>query len=112
MVAQELVTAIDDRGNVVSKSTNYAPFSTPQATAADGIINDIPVGTCFSVPPPPNRCVNATQLFNIIVPNVGASSTTFDIKTITIRRDCQQGIKVTVMNTGLPDQNFTLGTVN
>lgn len=112
MVAQELVTVLDSAGNVISKSTKYEPFATPQATMADGIINDIPVGTCFSVPPPPNRCVNVTQLFNIVVPNAGSSSTTFDIKTITIRRDCEQGIRVTVMNTGLPDQNFTLGTVN
>ena len=77
------------------------------------IVNDIPIGTCTSPPPPPNRRLNVTQLFNIVVPNAGGSgSTTFDIKTITIRRDCQQGIMVNITNTGAQDQTFSLGTVN
>jgi len=100
-------------GILISRGDHYAPFHTPQATQANGLVNDVPVGTCFSVPPPPNRCVLVTQLFNVVVPNTGSSgSTTFDIKTITFRRDCEQGVRVTIQNPNMQDQVFTLGSIN
>ena len=113
MVAEEVFTITDDAGNNVGGITEWRAFSTPQATATNGIVNDIPIGSCISPPPPPNRCFSVTQLFRIVVPNIGNNgSQTFDIETETFRRDCQQGIEVRVTNPRMTDQVFTLGTVN
>ncbi len=58
-------------------------------------------------PPPPNKCVDVVQTFQILVPSSSATLT-FPITTVTTRRDCQQGIKVTVN----PGNTYTLGIVN
>jgi hypothetical protein len=107
MTPQELVTVSDDRGNVISAGTQYRSFSTPVSTTSNGTFTDKPVGSCLSPPPSSNVCFNVTQLFNLVVGN-----TTFDIHTITIRRDCVQGIRVSVQN-GIDNvQVYELGTVN
>jgi hypothetical protein len=84
----------------------FAPFATPQSTNSQGRFLDIPVGSCFGHVPPPNLCVDVVQTFNIVV-----GSTTYNIGTTTTRRDCEQGIRVTVTN-GATSQITSLGTVN
>ncbi len=112
MTPQELITVTDDAGNTITADNVYRPFSTPQQTRNDGTFTDIPVGSCFNPPPPTNACVNATQLFRLIVPTSGGSTTAYDISTITFHRDCLQGIRVQVQHTASNVQIFSLGTVN
>jgi len=89
-----------------SGTPGFAAFANPPNTDTSGQFNDEPVGTCFGPPPPSsNLCVDVVQTFNIVVPGV---STPFPISTSTTRRDCVQGIKVTV-STGA---TFTFGVVN
>src|SRR5260370_39742699 len=107
MSPQELVTVTDDAGHVISKDTQYRAFSDPTNSA--GRFTDIPVGSCFGPPPPSqNLCVNSTQVFNIVV-TAGGNATTYYITTITIARDCVQGVKISTVS---PDAEFTCGTVN
>jgi hypothetical protein len=106
MSPQELVTVTDDAGHVISKDTRYRAFSGPTDSA--GRFTDNPVGSCFGPPPSQNVCVNSTQVFNIVV-TVSGSATTYDITTITIARDCVQGVKISTVS---PDEEFTCGTVN
>lgn len=108
MTPKELVTISDDAGHVIRQDTQYRAFATPLSTNSSGQFTDIPVGTCFGPPPSQNICVNATQLFNIVV-TAGGTTTTYDISTTTIARDCVQGVKVSTLS---PDADFTCGTVN
>lgn len=87
--------------------SGFRPFATPATTDADGFFTDVPVGTCITPPPPPNRCVNVVQTFNVQVPSTGGT-VTYPIDTVTTRRDCQEGIRVQVT----PGSTETLGTVN
>ena len=113
MTPLELVTVIDDAGNVVAQGNQYLSFSTPVTTRNDGTFTDIPIGTCRNLAAfPGNACFNVTQLFRIAVPTSGGGGTTYEISTTTIRRDCAQGIKVDVQHTASDVQSFTLGTVN
>jgi hypothetical protein len=88
--------------------STFKSFSTPVATRSDGTFEDIPVGTCFSVRPPPNRCIPVSQRFQILVPGV---STPFPITTTTSRTDCEQGIKI-VVNPVPPGTTYTFGILN
>jgi len=84
----------------------FRAFATPPTTDSSGRFLDIPVGTCFEAPPGNNFCADIIQTFNIVV-----GSTTYPIGTVTTRRDCMQGIRVTVTN-GSTNQGASLGTVN
>lgn len=109
MTPKELVTIIDDAGDVLFHDTQYRSFATPPSTDSAGKFTDVPCGSCIGPPPPSqNICVNTTQLFNIVV-TAGGTTTTYDISTSTIRRDCVQGVKVSTVS---PDADFTCGMVN
>lgn len=94
--------------SVSQNGGQYSPFqnfATPPSTNSDGTFEDRPVGTCFSAPPPPNRCIPVLQKFQILVPGASAP---FPISTTTSRTDCEQGIKITVS----PGSTYTFGTTN
>lgn len=85
----------------------FRAFATPPTTSATGTFLDTPIGTCAGPPAPPfNFCVDVIQTFNIVV-----GSTTFNIPTVTTRRDCMQGMRVVVV-TGATTRTSSLGTVN
>ena len=88
--------------------STYSPFATPVSTPFGGSFEDKPVGSCITVQPGQNLCVDVVQNFNIVVPSLSGGSATYPISTQTQRRDCQQGIRVTIT----PGSSFTLGTVN
>ena len=94
--------------NGVDAFPGFRAFAIPPTTDAVGILNDIPVGTCFGPPMPAgNPCVNVVQTFNIRVQTSGGEMI-FPIITQTTRRDCALGIRVQVS----PGSTFTIGTVN
>lgn len=86
----------------------FASFATPVSTNSDGTFEDIPLGTCFSAPPPPNRCIPVAQKFQILVPGI---STPFPITTTTSRSDCEQGIKI-IVNPIPTGNTYTFGIIN
>ncbi len=83
----------------------FQSFATPVSTTASGSFEDIPIGTCFSAPPPPNRCIPVVQRFQILVPGVASP---FPITTETSRTDCEQGIQIRIT----PGTTYTFGTIN
>ncbi len=87
-----------------------APFATPPQTDSLGIVNDIPVGSCFGGNPALNFCVDVEQTFDVVVPNDNLSP--YPTVTVTTRRDCRFGIRVEVDNLGIAKQTFTRGIVN
>jgi hypothetical protein len=95
--------------NGVPNDPNFLPFATPAQTDSVGAFNDIPVGSCFGGNPLTNVCVDVEQIFDVVVPNDNSSP--YSILTVTRRRDCRLGIRVTVDN-GFSTQTFTKGTVN
>jgi hypothetical protein len=89
----------------------FLPFATPQQTNSLGQFNDIPVGSCFGGIPitsPVNPCVNVTQNFDLVVPSDALSP--YSMITVTTRKDCRLGIRVSVENGGVT-QTFTRGSV-
>ncbi|MGB8128587.1 MAG: hypothetical protein WCG81_02230, partial [Candidatus Angelobacter sp.] len=88
--------------------STFTPFATPVSTPFGGSFEDKPVGSCLSVQPSQNLCVDVVQKFNIVVPSSSGGSVNYPISTQTQRRDCQQGMRVTIT----PGSSFTLGTVN
>ena len=96
--------------NGTAAFAGFRPFADPPTTGGAGTFDDKPVGTCISPPPPPNRCADVVQTFNIVVPT-GSGTIAYPISTVTTRRDCQQGIRVQV-TPPTPASTFTLGTVN
>jgi hypothetical protein len=92
--------------NGVPAFSGFKSFATPPTTDSSGRFLDIPVGTCFEPAPSSNLCVDVVQTFNIVVGTV-----TYTIPTMTTRRDCVQGIRVTVTN-GSVSLSSSLGTVN
>jgi hypothetical protein len=90
---------------------NYLPFATPQTTSTAGILTDVPVGTCFGPPIPAfNACVDVVQTFKIIVPTTNGN-VTYPISTVTSRRDCCNGIRITVTNANMLS-TYSFGTIN
>jgi len=89
----------------------FASFATPVSTGADGAFEDIPVGTCFSVPAPPNLCIPVVQHFQLTMPGV---VTPYRISTVTSRTDCEQGIQITINPPApppVPAVTYTFGTL-
>ncbi len=111
LTPRELVTVTSDAGNVISRDNQFRAFATPPSSRSNGSFTDTPIGTCFDPPPQGNLCVNVTQLFDILVPVSGGGTVRYDISTITIRRDCVQGIRISVQNESNTETR-TLGTVN
>jgi hypothetical protein len=109
LTPQEHFTVTDANGTREA-FPGFRPFSTPQATDANGKFVDIPVGTCF-LPSTTNGCVVVRQTFNIIVPLSGGGTATYDIPTVTSRCDCLQGLGIRV-TTGTTTRSSTLGTTN
>jgi hypothetical protein len=78
-VADQIQNAISVAGLTPEESVSqngsaysaFKSFATPSSTTSSGTFEDIPLGTCFSVPPPPNRCIPVAQKFQILVPGVG-----------------------------------------
>src|SRR5258708_17778194 len=86
----------------------FASFATPVSTTTSGTFEDIPLGTCFSAPPPPNRCIPVAQKFQLLVPGV---TNPFPITTPTSDTECEQGIKINV-NPVPPAKSYTFGILN
>ncbi len=86
----------------------FASFATPVSTTTSGTFEDIPLGTCFSAPPPPNRCIPVAQKFQLLVPGV---TNPFPITTTTSDTECEQGIKINV-NPVPPAKSYTFGILN
>ncbi|MGH9915603.1 MAG: hypothetical protein ACRD63_09995 [Pyrinomonadaceae bacterium] len=120
--AQVLYQVVDAEGQPISKSgmtpeetvsspaggfSDFRSFATPRTTDASGRLVDIPIGTCSNATS--NFCLDVRQEFRVKVPT-SAGEQVFFIVTRTDRRDCRDGIRVTV--TGTNNQTFTLGTVN
>ena len=92
--------------------SSFASFATPVSTGAEGTFEDTPLGTCFSVAPPPNLCIPVVQHFELIMPGVSAP---YPIRTVTSRSDCQEGIQITINPPAPPPApavTYTFGTVN
>lgn len=111
LTPRELVTITDDAGHVISRSTQFEPFATPRTTINGTAFTDTPIGTCFQPPPQNNICFNIVQLFDVLVPTSTGSTVKFDISTITIRRDCVRGIRITVQGS-FGGNVFSMGVVN
>jgi len=92
--------------------TDYRAFATPPQTDATGKFNDIPIGTCFGNNATGNICLDVKQEFRIRVPLSGGGEQIYFLGTQTNRRDCRDGIRVTISTGGLDPQTYTLGTVN
>jgi len=88
---------------------DWAPFATPTTTDADGKFNDIPIGTCSMANY--NFCKAVEQSFRIKVPVSGGSPEILYMPTTITRKDCRDGLKLTVGNNGMTPQVTTLGTV-
>jgi len=86
----------------------FASFATPVTTRSDGTFEDIPIGTCFSAAPPPNRCIPVVQNFQILIPGV---ANPFPITTVTSRTDCEEGINVQITPVP-PGTTYTFGIIN
>lgn len=84
----------------------FNSFATPVSTNANGTFEDVPLGTCFSVAPPPNRCIPVAQKFQLMVPGISAP---FSITTTTADTECEEGIKIIVNPAGT---TYTFGTLN
>jgi hypothetical protein len=101
MTPEEQLTV---NGKVVQ---TYKTFSTPVATGADGLFDDVPVGACFNAIPPvsgPDACQTVIQNFQ-----VSYGSATYAIKTTATQLQCYRGVRVSA--TGNPtsptNKNFT-----
>lgn len=87
----------------------FASFATPVSTTSTGTFEDIPLGSCFSAPPPPpNLCIPVAQKFQLLVPGV---TNPFPITTTTSSTDCEAGIQIKV-NPVPPGTTYTYGTIN
>ena len=95
--------------NGIPNAPNFLPFANPPQTDSLGTFNDTPVGTCFDGNPFANICVDVEQVFDVVVPNDNIPS--YPIVTVTRRRDCRFGVRVTVDNL-LVSETFTRGVVN
>lgn len=91
--------------------TAFGPFSTPQTTGSGGTFEDTPIGTCFSVPPPPNKCIPVAQKFQLVVQ--GVVGPPFQITTTTSGTDCEEGISITITPgaSGSQPTTYTYGTL-
>ena len=92
-----------------SPQPGFHNYSTPETTIVDGKFDDDPVGTCFGPPKPPtNFCVSVTQDFQALY-----NGATYPIQTTVSRRDCNNGIRVTISgNPAAYNKTFEQGTIN